>query len=106
MATGIIPNTTNGVSFFKQTVQKNATLTVTLAQNATGVIFFGGASSTRRGIASYCTNSSGGALCTELVDAQDITIATSGASFTITNGGSANAFVLFIHDNGNPPTFE
>ena len=106
MATGIIPNTTNGVSFFKQTVARSATLTVTLAQNATGVIFFGGANETRRGIASYCTNSQGGALCTELVDAQDITIATSGATFPVTNNGSANVFILFVHYNGNPPTFE
>lgn len=106
MATGIIPNTTNGVSFFKQTVQRSATLTVTLSQNATGVIFFGGANANRRGIASYCTNAQGGALCTSLVTAQEIAIATSGSSFTITNNGSASAFVLFIHYNGNPPTFE
>lgn len=99
-------STTGGVVFIKKTVARNTTLTVTLSQNATGVIFFGGASSTRRGIASYGTNASGNALCTELVDATDITITTNNTpSFTITNGGSANAFLLFMHYNGDEPTF-
>ena len=99
-------STTGDVVFITKTVARNATLTVTLDQNATGVIFFGGASSTRRGIASYGTNASGNALCTELIDATDITIATNNSpSFTITNGGGANAFLLFIHYNGDEPTF-
>ena len=94
------------VAFIKKTVARNTTLTVRLYQNSTGVIFYGGASSTRRGIASYGTNASGNALCTELVDATDITITTNNTpSFTITNGGSANAFLLFMHYNGDEPTF-
>ena len=99
-------STTGGVVFIKKTVARSTTLTVTLSQNATGVIFFGGASSTRRGIASYGTNASGNALCTELVDATDITITTNNTpSFTITNGGSANVFILFMHYHGDEPTF-
>lgn len=99
-------STTGGVIFITKTLAKNATLTITLSQNATGVIFFGGASSTRRGIASYGTNASGNALCTELVDATDITITTNNTpSFTITNDGSANVFILFMHYHGDEPTF-
>lgn len=99
-------STTGGVIFITKTLAKNATLTITLSQNATGVIFFGGASSTRRGIASYSTNASGNALCTELIDATDITITTNNtSSFTITNGGAANVFILFMHYHGDEPTF-